>query len=140
MGEAVFTFPVTLESAGACITCGVQIVMPAQLKEKKLKDQTNFFCINGHAQHYTGESEEAKLKRALEFEKNRREAAERSEASAQERAVTARKAEAIARGKLKAQAERAKNGVCPCCTRHFTNLERHIATKHPGFAKKDGSK
>jgi hypothetical protein len=139
MGEAVFTFPVTLESAGSCISCGVRIVMPSNLKAQKVRDQSNFFCINGHAQRFCGETEEAKLKRALEFEKNRREAAERSEASAQERANAARKAEAIARGKLKAQSERVKNGVCPCCTRHFSNIGRHLATKHPEFAKKEST-
>lgn len=29
---------------------------------------------------------------------------------------------------------RVKNGVCPCCTRSFTNLAAHMATKHPTFA------
>ena len=44
------------------------------------------------------------------------------------------KGAAVARGKLRAQSERIKNGVCPCCKRHFTNLERHMHTKHPEFA------
>ena len=29
--------------------------------------------------------------------------------------------------------DRVKNGVCPCCNRHFANLERHIKGQHPEF-------
>jgi hypothetical protein len=29
--------------------------------------------------------------------------------------------------------QRVKNGVCPCCHRHFRNVEDHIKTKHPTF-------
>ena len=28
---------------------------------------------------------------------------------------------------------RVHNGVCPCCSRTFTNLQRHMATKHPEY-------
>lgn len=30
---------------------------------------------------------------------------------------------------------RVANGVCPCCTRTFQNLHRHMETKHPEFKK-----
>ena len=23
--------------------------------------------------------------------------------------------------------------VCPCCNRHFTDLQKHMASKHPGY-------
>jgi hypothetical protein len=29
--------------------------------------------------------------------------------------------------------KRAKAGICPCCNRHFTQLERHMTSKHPDF-------
>ena len=29
--------------------------------------------------------------------------------------------------------DRVKNGVCPCCNRHFKNLERHMTGQHPEF-------
>ncbi len=29
--------------------------------------------------------------------------------------------------------ERVKNGVCPCCSRTFENLARHMQSKHPDF-------
>jgi len=30
---------------------------------------------------------------------------------------------------------RIKNGVCPCCNRHFKNLHRHMKNQHPDFEK-----
>jgi hypothetical protein len=33
--------------------------------------------------------------------------------------------------KKKKQLDRVKNGVCPCCNRHFKNLERHMKSQHP---------
>jgi rubrerythrin len=73
-----------------------------------------------------GEGEIERLKKEVEKEKQRREWAEKN-------AETARKAEAIVRGKFKAQSERVKNGVCPCCNRTFQNLMAHMKTKHPGW-------
>jgi hypothetical protein len=125
---SALSFLVQFETAGDCIKCGTPIVMPASLRAHKLKTQTDFYCINGHPQRYIGETEEAKLRRQLEFEKTRRASAEAQEA-------TARKAEAIARGKLRAQTERVKNGVCPCCKRTFQNLMAHMKTKHPDFGE-----
>jgi hypothetical protein len=29
---------------------------------------------------------------------------------------------------------RVGHGVCPCCTRSFQNLARHMASEHPTFA------
>ena len=35
------------------------------------------------------------------------------------------------KGALVRQKNRIKNGVCPCCNRHFANLERHMKSQHP---------
>lgn len=51
------------------------------------------------------------------------------------RALTASRCETLKERQLKEEFERklsrVKNGVCPCCKRSFTNLRRHIASKHP---------
>jgi len=43
----------------------------------------------------------------------------------------------ITAGKAKAAAarlqKRVANGVCPCCTRSFANLRRHMETTHPEY-------
>ena len=103
---------------------------------KKLSENGRFYCPYGHRQYFSREESEAdklrrekdRLKQQLAFkddeiqrQKDLRECAERS-ASTYKGHVT----------RLK---NRAKNGVCPCCSRHFENLERHMKTKHPDFDK-----
>jgi len=41
----------------------------------------------------------------------------------------------MAKAALTRMTNRIAFGVCPCCHRHFDNLQRHIATKHPEFLK-----
>lgn len=123
---ALLQFTMTVEHRCNCITCMAPVFMDRAKYDQLNRDKTNFYCINGHAMHWPQESAEEKLRKQLEFEKNRRESAERE-------AETARKAEAIVRGKLRATQERVGNGVCPCCNRSFTNLRRHMGTKHPEY-------
>lgn len=127
---AVLNFSVNLQTFGPCYKCGIEFAGPSDFVTGKMQKGGDFFCPNGHSQHYT-ETENTKLTKQLEAEKQRREWAEKNAADARERAETARKAEAIVRGKLRAQTERVKNGVCPCCNRTFQNLMRHMKTKHP---------
>jgi RNA polymerase-binding transcription factor DksA len=129
------TASVEMASFGDCITCGSPIWGPATRKTHCLnkKGIESFYCINGHSQVYVGETESQKLQKQLDRVTKEKEWAEQSKQRAQEAEATARRAEAIAKGKLKAQATRIKNGVCPCCNRSFANLHRHMSTKHPTF-------
>lgn len=117
----------TMIHVGGCIKCGVPIYMPEAKYNFAQRDHSeNFYCCNGHPQVFVGKTEAQKLREELDREKSRR-------ATAEMDARTARHAESIAKGKLKATNERVKNGVCPCCNRTFQNLMRHMATKHPEF-------
>ncbi len=105
------------------------------------KGELAFYCPNGHGQVFkAGESEEDILRRERDrlrqklSEKDdeireRREEAERQRlrAEAGERRVSA------ARGQITKLKRRASNGVCPCCNRTFSDLQRHMHSKHPGF-------
>lgn len=82
---------------------------------------------------YSGNSENEKLKKQLEQERKSAEFHKRNAASEREaREHTERRLSAQFGENTKLR-NRVKNGVCPCCTRSFTNLKRHIATKHPEF-------
>lgn len=124
---AAFNYSVAIESCGACITCGVEIFMPANLRKQKFENRTNFYCVNGHPQHYVVETKAEKLQRELDAERKKREWAEQSARAERELRDKTEK-------KLKRERKRVSNGVCPCCNRHFTNVERHMKTKHPDFA------
>lgn len=88
--------------------------------ERRREDHENFFCPNGHPQHFPAETEAEKLRRALDDEKDRH-ARTLSRLNLTER--RAKKAEK--------QIARTKKGLCPCCKRFFLDLSRHVATKHP---------
>lgn len=110
-----------------CITCGVVIGLEASLYDERVRDHVNFFCPNGHSQHFMGETHEEKLKRELEVQRKFAENANKRREWAEQEAKKAKEAETRAKKKL----TRVKNGVCPCCNRSFQNLKRHMATKHP---------
>lgn len=114
-----FSYSAYLESE-TCCSCGIAFGMPTDFKsiaQRKAEGKT-FYCPNGHPQHYTSESDDAKIKRLTR---------ERDEA----RARTERERQS----KLKLE-KRISRGVCPCCHRSFSQIARHMKTKHPDFPVK----
>jgi len=86
-------------------------------------------CPNGHQRGYS----QGSIRKELEKEKKRRKWAEDNAAQARREADEAerrRKAQKAATTRLR---NRAKAGICPCCSRHFKQLEAHMANKHPDF-------
>lgn len=126
--SAAYEISVELVHYCECITCGVPIFGPEVRRKQLKREHGSFYCINGHSQYWPSESDEEKLRRERDNAIKRKDWAE-------EAAKKARHAEAIVRGKLKAQTERVKNGVCPCCKRSFQNLRRHMASKHPHWTE-----
>lgn len=87
---------------------------------------------------YFNNSENERLKKELERERKRKEWAEQEALRQREQRIAAEhkaRAEKAAKTRIK---NRVGHGVCPCCTRTFNNLARHMATKHPGYAKDNG--
>lgn len=106
-----------------CCSCGMPFAITAHFQKNRLNDHKSFYCPAGHAQHYTGKSEEQKLKERLERERSIREAAE----------ARANKAESQHKQIAKAHTKmrnRVMNGVCPCCNRTFQNLMKHMQSQH----------
>lgn len=132
--SALAYLTVTIESAGPCPTCGVEVTMPGAYLRKRREDGQTYYCINGHALcHRVNDLD--KLRAELAREQAARKSAEQSAQAERDRRATAEKGQAIARGKLRAQSVRVANGVCPCCQRSFCNLARHMKTKHPSFTE-----
>lgn len=119
-----------------CPLCKIVFLIPVSLYNVGVEraDGLSIYCPNGHPWHFTrGESEADKLRR--ERDRLRQRIAEKDD----EIALAERKA-AQWRAKLQAAEKetrrvktRANGGVCPCCSRHFVQVERHMKTKHPGF-------
>ncbi len=119
------------------ITCGIckQPFAVIESKYNRCKDRgESFFCPDGHSLVFT-ETEKQRLEKELEKEKKRREWAE---INAKDNYVMFKVEERRSRAlkgvntKIK---NRIGNGVCPCCSRTFQNLQNHMKSKHPDFKK-----
>lgn len=110
-----------------CISCFIAFKVPNGFTAARRKDGRKFYCPQGHHMYFPiGESETDKL-RGERDRLAQRIAQKDDEIAEQKRKVIAVEAEIT---KIK---KRAAAGLCPCCNRHFTNLERHLGTKHPGY-------
>jgi hypothetical protein len=128
-----FTHYGTTLEVHQCGTCGVVWAIDEEYLAARRNDHEGWTCPNGHSFVFNGPSEEERLRRQLESERD-------SRARLQARLD---QSEASRRG-LKGAATRARNekarviarianGVCPCCNRTFENLARHMATKHAEY-------
>lgn len=111
-----------------CITCGCHIALETTVYDWRIKDHENFYCPNGHAQRFSGETPEAKLKRELE-------AKERALVWEKERVASLNKQLVRTQQSEKRLKKRIAAGVCPCCHRTVKQLAAHMQTKHPEFAE-----
>lgn len=107
-----------------CGGCGFPFMVPADWFQKLMNNQGTYYCPNGCCRTFTGPTEAQKLKTQLENE--------RQEHVQAEQRLSNKLAEVVRENnKNKKQLKRVHNGVCPCCNRSFTNLARHMKTKHP---------
>ena len=115
-------------SAVTCCECGILFGIPARTETLRREDHAAFYCPAGHAQSYHNQTEAEKLRDRL--------ARAERDAEWREKEITRER-----RKRKKAERELEKttvsvgHGNCPCCRRHFTNLKRHIASKHPAYVE-----
>lgn len=124
-----------------CPSCGIVFAWPAEFHEtvRKGGERCRGYCPNGHVIQWS-ESEASTLRR--ERDRLKQQAAQKDDeirlwkntANQQREQVEHERRRANGyKGHATRITKRAKAGVCPCCNRHFTALERHMATKHPEF-------
>lgn len=117
-----------------CCVCGVGFAMESGLYDQRRKDHAQFYCPNGHGQHFAGKTDDekriAELERAVATAKADALSAQRAREWAEQRAKGANIAAGLAKGKLKRVHERLHAGVCPFCKRTFKQLAAHMASKH----------
>lgn len=116
-----------------CTECGVSYAIADAYERRRRADHANFWCPNGHAQHYPQKNEAEKQRERAE--KLERRLANRDEDLRSERAshASTRGRLTATKGQLTKTRKRIANGVCPCCNRSFANVERHMAGQHPEY-------
>lgn len=134
MTKSTIDIGITLETL-SCANCGMTFAFPEVVHTRYRHSHDSFYCPVGHQNYYPGKSDLEKVNAQLEstkaslvFERNLREGAQRQR-EAVERSLAA------TRGVVTKLKKRVGSGVCPCCNRHFSALERHMATKHPDFVE-----
>jgi len=139
----IFAGEVTLETV-TCPTCGILYAVPQRLVSSAKRWRMDrrdgrgwtLCCPIGHTWGWSGPNAEEKLREQLQAEReyaarqtarlDQMTSAERHQRAAKSRALTAHR-------KLKA---RVAAGVCPCCTRTFQNLARHMERQHPDYPER----
>jgi hypothetical protein len=112
--------------------CSIEHAIPAELDRQARETGHQIFCPLGHS-WVIRENEavvERRKRQRLEQENARltEEAAE-----AQREKDKAERARMRAVADLKRHKIRAAAGTCPCCKRTFSDMARHMKTKHPDF-------
>jgi len=115
--------------------CGIAFAVPAWWESKRREDKTWWYCPNGHQQHFSAETEAEKLRR--ERDRLKQQVAQRDDEINHQRDMrldVERRLNAT-KGVVTRIKNRVGHGVCPCCSRTFENLQKHMATKHSDYAK-----
>jgi hypothetical protein len=110
----------------------VVFAMTQDLVDVRLRDGKDFYCPNGHQQHYSDSSQKQieNLQKRLEWAQND------AKTARDQREATERHARAV-RGHATRLRKRIAAGKCPCCAKAFDDLAAHIAEKHPRYAAQD---
>jgi hypothetical protein len=124
----------TITYTGRLVTtscwCGIAMAIPEDLYDFAHRNGHSIYCPLGHT-FYWSDNDKKKL------EKAQREAAAARE---RERAVrdlleAEENSHRATRGHVTRLKKRVAAGVCPCCTRSFQDLRRHMTSQHPDYVK-----
>jgi hypothetical protein len=118
-----------------CADCNMRFGITGQFEAARRKDHARFFCPRGHANIYRGESDEERLRKQLETQKQQNAMWAATANEQRQRAEAAERVAAAQKGVATKLKKRIAGGACPCCNRSFPNLTAHMKTKHPGFAE-----
>lgn len=134
------TFTGTLEIITCCHEdCKQKFAMEDALYRQRKNDHYTFYCPRGHKQHFPDKSNEELLQQELQQQKEKIERLEQSRTSlhtllTNERTGRRNEVRSLKGAKTRIL-NRVKNGVCPCCNRSFSNLKRHMDSKHPDHSE-----
>lgn len=113
--------------------CGIPHAIPAELNDYRLRKHRDgqdlaVYCPLGHGYVPSGTAQ-------VELERERRERAEARAGHLKDQLQASERSNAALRGVVTRTKRRIGKGVCPCCNRHFANVEQHMLTRHPEYAE-----
>lgn len=114
--------------------CSIRFAVPEELADKALTQRHTVYCPLGHSCVWKQtEADELHARIGREEQRAARLTAQLDQARAD--AEHERRRANGYKGALVKTKARAAKGVCPVpgCQRHFVDVERHVATKHPDY-------
>lgn len=117
-----------------CCNCGMPFAMASTFHDQRLEDGKTFTCPAGHEQHYTRKKNaEQRLREERDALQRSRDSARARSRHLQDQYDAERRSKAAIKGHLTRIRRRIANGVCPCCTRSFSNVRQHMRSQHPDY-------
>ena len=121
-----------------CCKCGGALGLNAKWVQNARatgNQKHQFWCpYCGTTQGWGGKSQSEKLKEEVERWKAANDRLAKDKADALAEADHFRRSRDGMKGVVAKIKKRVGRGVCPCCNRHFANLERHMVSQHPEVA------
>lgn len=112
-------------------SCGGTYAISQSTYNKCRESGGNWHCPYCRGSISFGESTVDELKKKIDRVCKQRDHAFDSKRLALAEAEHFRRSRDGMKGALAKVKKRVGKGVCPCCNRHFANLQRHMETKHP---------
>lgn len=113
----------------SCADCGIVFGVPQQWQVERSDDGKDFWCPNGHRLHFGGNT----LRERLAAAERARDWANTSAQAARDQAEAERRSHAATKGHLTRTRKQIAAGTCPCCSKPFAHLARHMKSRHPEF-------
>lgn len=118
-----------------CPTCGFTWWVAETFRDRRRGDGRTFYCPSGgHTLSYR-ETEVDRLNKQLAMAQGRLSQAEGTITHLRDQYDSAQRSRAALKGQVTQMRKRVGNGVCPCCSRTFKDLARHMSGQHPDFAE-----
>ena len=115
-----------------CCNCGCLFGMTEEHNQRCRDGGSWFYCPNGHSQSYT-DTTVARLEKERDRAREQRDTNERwYHNEIDDHNITKNQRNAY-KGKVTEIKRRVGNGVCPCCSRTFQDLARHMESQHPDY-------
>jgi len=112
-----------------CASCNMGFGITSSFDAARKSDRQIFYCPAGHKQWFPGKTDSQRVAELKAQIATKDDLLRSTQREVEKRYRLQRAAE----GKTRAVKKRIANGVCPCCTRSFQNLARHMKSQHPKF-------
>jgi len=120
-----------------CWKCAAFYALTDEFIARARKDGKGWHCPYCQASTVFTETENDRLRKQLEAQKRETQRQREQADWNRQKAELSERRRRAAKGQVTRIKNRVSHGVCPCCSRTFQNLARHMATKHPGYHKED---